>query len=76
MANLHVQPKRKNYLWVWILIIVLIIAAAVYYYTNYYKKGITPGSDKAFRESPLKLNLAQVPFKKPIVQALPSTKYF
>jgi|GEM_PF-1844018 len=46
MANLHVQPKRKNYLWVWILII-LIIVAAVYYYYNYYSKGIKPGTANA-----------------------------
>ncbi|MDQ6764085.1 MAG: hypothetical protein M3015_15865 [Bacteroidota bacterium] len=45
MANLHVQPKRKNYVWVWIIIIVLIIAAAVYYYENYYKKGVQPGNN-------------------------------
>ena len=65
MANLHVQPKRRNNAWIWILIIILIIVAVVYYYTNYYKKGITPGSDKAFRESPsLQTNLSQVSFKK------------
>jgi len=66
MANLHVQPKRRNYLWIWVLIIVLIIVAAVYYYTNYYKKGITPASGNVFRESPLKLNLAQAALKKSI----------
>ncbi len=47
MANLHVQPKKKNYLWVWIIIILLIIAAGVYYYINYYSKGIRPGSGNA-----------------------------
>ena len=47
MANLHVQPKKKNYLWVWIIIILLIIAAGVYYYINYYSKGIKPGSGSA-----------------------------
>jgi flagellar basal body-associated protein FliL len=52
MANLHVQPKRKNYLWVWILIIILIIAAAVYYYINYYSKGIKPGSGNTSRVVP------------------------
>ena len=66
MANLHVQPKRRNYLWIWVLVIVLIIVAAVYYYMNYYKKGITPGSGNVFRESPLKLDLAQVGLKKSI----------
>lgn len=55
MANLHVQPKKKNYAWAWILVI-LIIVAAIYYYFNYYKKGITPGGDKAFKESPLQKN--------------------
>ena len=67
MADLHVQPKRKNNTWIWILVIILIIAAAVYYYFNYYKKGITPGSDKAFFETPsLQLNLSQVTLKNHI----------
>jgi flagellar basal body-associated protein FliL len=52
MANLHVQPKRKSNLWIWLIIIILIIAAAVYYYVNYYSKGITPGSDKAMHGTP------------------------
>jgi hypothetical protein len=43
MANLNVQPKKKNYLWLWIIII-LLIAAGIYYYLNYYRKGIKPGS--------------------------------
>jgi len=64
MANLHVQPKRRNNAGIWILVIILIITAAVYYYFNYYKKGITPGSDKAFRESPsLQVKLSQVSMK-------------
>ena len=46
MANLHVQPKKKNYLWLWIIII-LLIAAGIYYYVNYYSKGIKPGSGNA-----------------------------
>jgi len=46
MADLHVQPKKKNYLWVWIIIL-LLIAAGVYYYINYYSKGIKPGSGNA-----------------------------
>jgi len=66
MANLHVQPKRRNNLWIWILIIILLIVAAVYYYTNYYKKGITPGSAKAFRESPsLQIKMSRVSLKNP-----------
>ncbi|MGH2648954.1 MAG: hypothetical protein ACRDE8_15355 [Ginsengibacter sp.] len=52
MANLHVQPKRKNYVWIWILII-LIIVAGIYYYFNYYKKGITPFHNNALREAPV-----------------------
>jgi hypothetical protein len=46
MANLNVQPKKKNYLWVWIIVI-LLIAAGIYYYLNYYSKGIKPGSGNA-----------------------------
>ncbi|MEO8861368.1 MAG: hypothetical protein ABI358_08085 [Ginsengibacter sp.] len=41
MAELHVQRKRNNYVWVWIVLIIVIIAAAFYYYTNYYKKNNT-----------------------------------
>lgn len=52
MANLHVQPKRKSNLWLWLIIIILIIAAVIYYYVNYYKKGITPGADKAMHDVP------------------------
>ncbi len=64
MANLHVQPKRKNYLWVWIVIIVLIIVAAVYYFTTY-KKG--SGFDKAFINSAsMQSYLARVPLNKSI----------
>ena len=71
MANLHVQPKRRNNAWIWILIIILIIAAGVYYYFNYYKKGITPGSDKVSRETPaLQLNLSQVLLKKSYITFL------
>jgi len=59
MANLHVQPKRKNYVWVWILIIILIISAAVYYYVNYYSKGIRPGTNTSSRSVPsLQLKVA------------------
>lgn len=45
MANLHVQPKRKNYAWLWIIILVLIIAAAVYYFLVYKKQ--VPAADNA-----------------------------
>ncbi|MEO8821756.1 MAG: hypothetical protein ABI267_05355 [Ginsengibacter sp.] len=37
MAELHVQPKRKNYWWLWIILIIIIIGA-IYYYVNYYHK--------------------------------------
>ena len=60
MANLHVQPKRKNYLWVWILII-LIVAAGVYYYFTYYSKGIKPGAANTSSIVPsLHLHFAEV----------------
>jgi len=61
MANLHVQPKKKNYLWIWILVIILIIAAGVYYYMNYYSKGITPVRDHTFHHSSIQLKTAEVP---------------
>jgi hypothetical protein len=55
MANLHVQQKRRNYLWLWILII-LIIAAGLFYYFNYYRKGTTPLSgDTGIKDSTLLL---------------------
>ena len=60
MANLHVQPKRKNYLWIWILVIIVIIAAAIYYYMNYYNKNITSSSGNTFRHTPaLQLKIAK-----------------
>src|SRR5215211_1079312 len=65
MANLHVQPKRKNTLWIWILIIIILIAAAgIYYYENYYKKGVNPGSENVNFELPAtQPNLAGVLIK-------------
>ena len=42
MANLHVQPKRKNYAWVWIVILILIIAAVAYYFMVYKKQAPAP----------------------------------
>lgn len=64
MADLHVQPKRKNNLWVWILIIVLLVAAAVYYFAVY-KKDV-PGTDRASLELPLQLAPAQLPLQPSI----------
>jgi len=43
MAELHVQPKRNNYGWLWLLLAILIIGGALYYYFNYYKKSDTTG---------------------------------
>ncbi|MEO7800416.1 MAG: hypothetical protein ABIR81_00370 [Ginsengibacter sp.] len=37
MANLHVQPKKKNNAWLWILLLLIIAAAAVYYFAVYKK---------------------------------------
>jgi len=37
MANLHVQPKRKNNSWLWILLLIIIAAAAIYYFAVYKK---------------------------------------
>ena len=38
MAELHVQRKRGNYLWSWLLLVILLIAGAVYFYINYGQK--------------------------------------
>jgi cell division protein FtsL len=38
MAELHVQRKRSNYIWLWLLIIIIVAAAGVYYYIHYYRK--------------------------------------
>ncbi len=35
MANLHVQPKRKSFAWLWIIILILIIGGAIYYFAVY-----------------------------------------
>ncbi len=50
MANLHVQPKRKNYAWLWILILILIIAGVAYYFMVYKKQIPPPGT--AFQQYP------------------------
>ena len=38
MAELHVQRKRSNYIWLWLLIIIVVAAAGIYYYMQYYRK--------------------------------------
>jgi hypothetical protein len=38
MAELHVQRKRSNYIWLWLLIIIIVAAAGIYYYMHYYQK--------------------------------------
>jgi len=38
MAELHVQRKRKNFSWLWLIIVALIIAVVVYWYMNYYQQ--------------------------------------
>ena len=50
MANLHVQPKRKNYAWLWIVILVVIIACLAYYFMVYKKQGPAAG-DASVRDS-------------------------
>lgn len=47
MANLHVQPKRRNNAWLWILILVIIIAAAIYYFEVYKKQA--PANSSVFQ---------------------------
>ena len=55
MAELHVQPKRNNYRWLWLLLALIIIAGAVYYYFNYYQKNDTgtntTNTDTTYQES-------------------------
>jgi hypothetical protein len=38
MAELHVQRKKNNGLWLWFIVAVIIIVGALYYYINYYQK--------------------------------------
>ena len=38
MAQLHVQPKRNSYWWLWLLLTLMVIAGAIYWYINYYHK--------------------------------------
>ncbi|HTB23990.1 MAG TPA: hypothetical protein VK711_01410 [Puia sp.] len=38
MAELHVQRKRSNYIWLWLLIIIIVAAAGIYYYMHFYRK--------------------------------------
>jgi len=48
MAELHVQRKRNNFLWLWLIIVALIIAAVAYWYLNYYQQnGVTTTTNSA-----------------------------
>ena len=55
MAELHVQRKRNNYGWLWLLLAILIIGGALFYYFNYYKKdnstGFTTNTDSSYHQS-------------------------
>jgi hypothetical protein len=46
MAELHVQSKRNNYRWLWLLLAIIVISGAIYYYLNYYQKNKTEASTK------------------------------
>lgn len=50
MAELHVQPKRKNDWWLWVILI-LIIIGAIYYYVNYYQKNNIVDNTTTFVDS-------------------------
>lgn len=62
MANLHVQPKRKSYAWLWIVILIIIIAAALYYFEVYKKQ--TPVNGSAFQQR----NSLQLKTAHPLLQ--------
>ncbi len=55
MAELHVQRKRNNYGWLWLMLAILIIGGALFYYFNYYKKdnstGFTTNTDSSYHQS-------------------------
>jgi len=38
MAEIHVEPRRRNMVWLWILL-ALVIAGGVAYYFMYYRNG-------------------------------------
>lgn len=55
MAELHVQPKRNSYWWVWLILALLIIGGAIYWYLNYYQKGtgtVVPARDSTAVTTP------------------------
>lgn len=58
MANLHVQPKKKNYLWLWLIILAVIIAGAIYYFTVY-KEQHPPVDNAQHQSSTLQTHFAQ-----------------
>lgn len=52
MADLHVQPKRKNNSWLWILLLIIIAAAAIYYFAVYKKDH---PNDQAYMPVPVQI---------------------
>lgn len=40
MAEIRVEPKRRNLAWLWILLIVIVAAALAYYFIYY--RGVRP----------------------------------
>ncbi len=40
MAEIRVEPKRRNLAWLWILLIVIVAAAVAYYFIYY--RGVRP----------------------------------
>jgi hypothetical protein len=38
MAEIHVGPKRRSFVWLWSLLLVIIVGALVYY-VFYYQNG-------------------------------------
>jgi hypothetical protein len=47
MAELHVQRKRHNLAWLWVLLAIIVIAAGVYLYLHYKNPKEYPISNKA-----------------------------
>jgi len=35
MAEIRVEPKRRNLVWLWVLLIVIVAAALAYYFIYY-----------------------------------------
>jgi flagellar basal body-associated protein FliL len=76
MANLHVQPKRKNNTWIWIVILIVIIAAALYYF-EVYKKQAPIVNDSVFQQpTSSQLQTAQLSLQPKVVAAIKSSNIF